>query len=229
MLLRQLFDEATWTYTYLLADEQSKEAVIIDAVVEQVERDVKLIEELGLTLKYAVDTHVHADHITGSGLLRERTGCQTGVAASEHVECVDMHLREGDELRFGAHTLRVLETPGHTSGCLSFVTDGMVFTGDALFIRGCGRTDFQAGNADTLYTSITEKLYALPDDTLVYPGHDYKGMMVSTIAEEKAHNPRVKLGRQGFVDLMNNLNLPMPKRIHEAVPANLKCGLNKES
>jgi len=229
MLVRQLFDEATWTYTYLLADEQSKEAIMIDAVIEQVERDVKLIEELGLTLKYAVDTHVHADHITGAGLLRERTGCQTGVAASEHVECVDVPLKEGDVLNFGQYELKVLETPGHTSGCLSFVTDGIIFSGDALFIRGCGRTDFQAGDADTLYTSITEKIYTLADDTIVYPGHDYKGMMLSTVAEEKEFNPRVKLGRQGFVDLMNNLNLPMPKRIHEAVPANLKCGLTKEA
>jgi glyoxylase-like metal-dependent hydrolase (beta-lactamase superfamily II) len=229
MLIRQLFDEATWTYTYLLADEQSKEAIMIDAVIEQVERDVKLIQELGLTLKYAVDTHVHADHITGAGLLRERTGCQTGVAASEQVECVDVPLQEGDVLSFGQNKLKVLETPGHTSGCLSFVTDGVVFSGDALFIRGCGRTDFQAGDADTLYTSITEKIFTLPDDTIVYPGHDYKGMMLSTVAEEKTCNPRVKLGREGFVDLMNNLNLPMPKRIHEAVPANLKCGLTKQT
>ncbi len=228
MLVRQLFDEATWTYTYLLADEQSKEAIIIDAVLEQVERDVKLINELGLTLKYALDTHVHADHITGAGVLRQRTGCQTGVAATENVECVDINLNDGDVLSFGTYHIKVLETPGHTSGCLSFVTDGMIFTGDALFIRGCGRTDFQAGDANTLYSSITEKIYALPDDTIVYPGHDYKGMMLSTVGEEKALNPRVKLGRQGFVDLMNNLNLPMPKRIHEAVPANQKCGLVRE-
>jgi glyoxylase-like metal-dependent hydrolase (beta-lactamase superfamily II) len=198
-------------------------------VIEQVERDVKLIQELGLTLKYAVDTHVHADHITGAGLLRERTGCKTAIAASEQVECADVPLQEGDELSFGQYKLKVLETPGHTKGCLSFVTDGMVFTGDALLIRGCGRTDFQGGDADTLYTSITEKIFKLPDETIVYPGHDYKGMTMSTIAEEKAFNPRVKLGRQGFVDLMNNLNLPMPKRIHEAVPANLKCGLTKQT
>ncbi|HIP06560.1 MAG TPA: MBL fold metallo-hydrolase [Mariprofundaceae bacterium] len=225
MLLRQLFDEATWTYTYILADEDSHEAIIIDSVVEKVERDLLLINELGLTLKYAVDTHVHADHITGAGLLRERTGCQTGVAASEGVACADMALKEGDSLQFGEYALQVLETPGHTSGCLSFVCEDKVFTGDALFIRGCGRTDFQAGDADTLYASITEKLFTLSDETIVYPGHDYKGMMLSTIAEEKEHNPRVKLGREGFVDLMNNLNLAMPKRIHEAVPANMACGV----
>ncbi len=226
MIFRQLFDEATWTYTYIVADETTKEALIIDAVLEKVERDLLLIKELGLTLKYAVDTHVHADHTTGAGLLRERTGCQTGVAASEGVSCADMALKEGDSLQFGEYALQVLETPGHTSGCLSFVCEDKVFTGDALFIRGCGRTDFQAGDADTLYTSITEKLFILSDETTVYPGHDYKGMMLSTIAEEKTHNPRVNLGREGFVDLMNNLNLAMPKRIHEAVPANQKCGLD---
>ncbi|MCF6208862.1 MAG: MBL fold metallo-hydrolase, partial [Ghiorsea sp.] len=197
----------------------------IDAVVEKVERDLKLIGELGLKLKYVVDTHVHADHVTGAGLLRERTGCKIGIAAIEQVACASLALKEGDVLSFGSNKLKVLETPGHTQGCLSFVTDGVVFTGDALFIRGCGRTDFQAGDASVLYASITEKLFALPDNTTVYPGHDYKGMMLSTIAEEKAHNPRVSLGKVGFVDLMNNLNLPMPKRIHEAVPANMKCGL----
>lgn len=227
MLVRQLFDQATWTYTYLLADEDSKEAILIDAVVEQVERDLRLIQELDLTLKYAVDTHVHADHVTGSGILRERTGCKIGVAAVEGVACAGLALKEADVLALGVCKLKVLETPGHTKGCLSFITDGMVFTGDALFIRGCGRTDFQAGDADTLYTSITEKFYTLPDDTIVYPGHDYKGMMFSTVGEEKMHNPRVSQGREAFVDLMNNLNLPMPKRIHEAVPANMQCGLKK--
>ncbi|MDQ6976969.1 MAG: MBL fold metallo-hydrolase, partial [Ghiorsea sp.] len=166
-------------------------------------------------------------HITGAGLLRERIACQTGVAASEGVSCADIALKEGDSLQFGKHTLKILETPGHTSGCLSFVCDDKVFTGDALLIRGCGRTDFQAGDANTLYDSITKKLYALPEDTIVYPAHDYKGMMLSTIAEEKMHNPRVRLGKEGFVKLMDNLNLAMPKRIHEAVPANMKCGLDK--
>jgi len=225
MIFRQLFDEATWTYTYIVADEATKEALIIDAVLEKVERDASLIEELGLKLKYAVETHVHADHITGSGMLRERTGCKTGVAASENVACADLHLNDNDVLKLGDLEVKVLTTPGHTSGCLTFVCENKVFTGDALFIRGCGRTDFQAGDADTLYTSITEKIFTLGDEKEVYPGHDYKGMTMSTIAEEKALNPRVKLGRKGFVDLMNNLNLPMPKQIQKAVPANQVCGL----
>jgi len=225
MIFRQLFDEATWTYTYIVADDATKEALIIDAVLEKVERDAALIAELGFKLKYAVETHVHADHITGAGMLRERTGCQTGVAALENVACADLHLNDNDVLKLGDLAVKVLTTPGHTSGCLTFVCEDKVFTGDALFIRGCGRTDFQAGDADTLYTSITEKIFPLGDEKQVYPGHDYKGMTMSTIAEEKTLNPRVKLGRQGFVDLMNNLNLPMPKHIQKAVPANQVCGL----
>ena len=225
MIFRQLFDEATWTYTYIVADETSKEALIIDAVLEKFERDAALIAELGLKLKYAVETHVHADHITGAGMLRERTGCKTGVAASENVDCADLHLNDNDVLKLGGLEVKVLTTPGHTSGCLTFVCENKVFTGDALFIRGCGRTDFQAGDADTLYTSITEKIFPLGDEKEVYPGHDYKGMTMSTIAEEKALNPRVKLGREGFVELMNNLNLPMPKHIQKSVPANQVCGL----
>jgi len=224
MLFRQLFDQDTWTYTYLLADENTREAMIIDPVDTQIERDIKLIEELGLKLVYGFDTHVHADHITSLGQLRDRLGCQTGVSVHGEVSCATIQLHEGDSFSFGRYRIRVLETPGHTNGCLSFVCEGMVFTGDSLFIRGCGRTDFQQGSAESLYNSITGKLYELPDETLVYPGHDYRGMTVSTIGEEKRLNPRLTLGREGFIEFMNALDLPDPKRIHEAVPANLACG-----
>jgi len=227
MLFRQLFDQATWTYTYLLADEASGEAVIIDAVDTQLERDIKLINELGLTLVYAFDTHVHADHITSIGDLREHFGCTTGISRHGQVACADLQLSEDDNFSFGQHHISVMETPGHTDGCLSFVSDNRVFCGDALLIRGCGRTDFQQGDAGTLFDSITKKLFTLPDDTLLYPGHDYKGMTCSTIMEEKLWNPRLKLGRDDFIMFMKNLDLANPKRIHEAVPANLACGKSK--
>ncbi|MDQ6962808.1 MAG: MBL fold metallo-hydrolase [Mariprofundaceae bacterium] len=224
MILRQLFDEDTWTYTYLLADEESKEAVLIDSVLEQLERDLTLIKELGLKLKYTLDTHVHADHITASGPLRERTGCQTGISEKGNVACIDLHLKGGDILSLGSKNLKVLATPGHTPGCISFVCENMVFTGDSLFIRGCGRTDFQNGDSGQLYDGIVNELYTLPDETLVYPGHDYRGQMVSTIGEEKAFNPRLNLGREGFITFMNELDIPNPKKLNESVPANLACG-----
>jgi len=224
MLFRQLFDEDTWTYTYLLADDSTREAVLIDPVDTQLDRDVKLLDELGLRLLYALDTHVHADHITSTGMLRDRTGCKVGVSVHGGVACADLQLKEGDEVSFGSHTLSVIETPGHTDSCVSYNCEGMLFTGDALFIRGCGRTDFQQGSSEKLYSSITEKLYAFPDETVVYPGHDYKGMTSSTIGEEKQFNPRLIKGRDGFIELMANLNLANPKRIDEAVPANLACG-----
>ncbi|MDQ6952425.1 MAG: MBL fold metallo-hydrolase [Mariprofundaceae bacterium] len=224
MFFRQFFDENTWTYSYLLADSESGEALLIDPVFEQAERDLHFLNELGLKLIYTVDTHVHADHITGSGVLREKTGCQIGVSVHAGILNADAALKDGDVLHIGRYDVQVLETPGHTHTCLSFVCDNRVFTGDALLIRGCGRTDFQQGDAEQLYASITNKLYTLPNQTLVYPGHDYKGMTVSSIAEEKTNNPRVSLGCKKFIHLMNNLNLPQPKRIHEAVPANMVCG-----
>ena len=226
MIFRQLFDADTSTYTYLLADEDTHEAVLIDAVDTQVERDLRLIDELGLWLTHALETHVHADHITASGQLRERTGCDIGVSAHGHVDCADLQLQEGDVIRFGNHELRVIETPGHTDSCLTYHCEGMLFTGDSLMIRLCGRTDFQQGDAGRLYDSVTGKLFTLPDDTLVYPGHDYRGHTRSTIGEEKQFNSRLTQPRDAFIRTMADLNLPMPKRIDEAVPANQKCGLN---
>lgn len=231
MLFRQLFDADTSTYTYLLADERTGEAVIIDPVLEQLERDLALIEELGLRLVFAVDTHVHADHVTALGSLRERTGCKTILSERSGTGCADRMVKDGDRIRFGSHELEVLETPGHTAGCLSFVTGDRekVFTGDALLIRGSGRTDFQQGDSRKLYRSVHEKLFALPDSTLVYPGHDYKGRTVSSIGEEKRLNPRLGGGRSEaeFVELMANLQLPYPKKIDVALPANLACGAPK--
>jgi glyoxylase-like metal-dependent hydrolase (beta-lactamase superfamily II)/rhodanese-related sulfurtransferase len=231
MLFKQLFDQDTWTYTYLLADPGSREAIIIDPVVERVDRDLKLIAELGLNLVYTLDTHVHADHITGSGELRKRTGALSCMAAVAKVGCVDRNLEHGDVLRFGCYALGVRSTPGHTDGCLTFVVEAngqtLAFTGDTLFIRGCGRTDFQQGDAATLYLSVHGQIFSLPDDALIYPGHDYRGHTVSTVIEEKAHNPRLNtdIAEAGFVAIMDGLNLSHPKRIHEALPANLACGL----
>ena len=230
MIFRQLFDQATWTYTYLLADPVSREAVIIDPVVEQVERDLQLIDELSLALVHTLDTHVHADHVTGSGLLRQATGAQSVVSAVANVGCVDRAVSTGDRLRFGACEIEVRSTPGHTNGCVTYVVvDGgqtMAFTGDALFIRGCGRTDFQQGDAEALYRSVHEQLFSLPEDTLIYPGHDYGGHSSSTVEEEKAHNPRLNttVTQARFVAIMNDLVLADPKRMDVAVPANLACG-----
>jgi len=228
MLFRQLFDPDSSTYTYLLADEETREAVIIDSVLEQVDRDLGLIADLGLKLVYALDTHVHADHVTGLSQLKERTGCTTILSERAGVSCADRLVKDGDRIRFGGQELEVLETPGHTNGCLSFVTGDrrMVFTGDALLIRGTGRTDFQQGDAHQLYRSVTEKIFRLPASTLVFPGHDYKGRTASSIGEEKRLNPRLGEGRTeaSFVELMAGLGLPYPKKIDVALPANLKCG-----
>lgn len=230
MIFRQLFDKETSTYTYIVGDVDAGVAVIIDPVIEQVERDIKILCELGLRLGHALDTHVHADHITGSGVLRDRLGAKTVVSTDAKVTCADINAEDGLRIGFGAHELEVRLTPGHTSSCMSFVVvDGeqtMVFTGDALFVRGCGRTDFQQGSPESLYSSIHTKIYSLPDDTLVYPGHDYKGHTVSTVGEEKAHNPRLNLGidEAGFIAIMNGLNLAYPKKIKESLPANMACG-----
>lgn len=230
MIFRQLFDADTWTYTYLLADETTREAVLIDSVKEKVERDLKLLSELDLTLVYVLETHVHADHVTGAGDLRERTGAKTGTSEQGEVACADVQLKHGDTLNFGRHTLEVRSTPGHTDGCVTFVLTNsdvpMAFTGDALLIRGCGRTDFQQGSAESLFRSIHSQVFTLPDNTRVYPAHDYRGHTMSTVGEEKANNPRLglRVPKSEFLEIMANLDLSDPKRIHEALPANLQCG-----
>jgi glyoxylase-like metal-dependent hydrolase (beta-lactamase superfamily II) len=225
MIFRQLFDAASSSYTYLLADPATRAAVIIDAVLEQVERDAQIVRELGLDLQVVFDTHVHADHITGATALRERFGSRLAATRTGGPACTQLHLGDGDVVPFGGLAVRVLDTPGHTAGCLTYVVGNMIFTGDALLVRTCGRTDFQGGDPGLLYDSVTTKLFTLPDDTLVYPGHDYKGHTVTSIGEEKKHNARLaNRSREDFITLMNNLNLAMPKRIKEALPANLECG-----
>ncbi len=231
MIFRQLFDKESSTYTYLVGDERTGEAALIDPVVEHLERDLKLVSELGLRLVGVFDTHVHADHVTGAGKLRERTSATTHVSARGGAPCADVEMQDGHVARIGGVTITARSTPGHTNGCMSFVVaaDGerlRVFTGDTLLVRGCGRTDFQEGDAATLWRSVHEKLFTLPDDTLVYPAHDYRGFTVSTIGEEKRLNPRLggSMTIDSFVTLMKNLDLPPPGKIHEAVPANRACG-----
>lgn len=226
MLFRQLFDRETWTYTYLIADPQTKEAALVDSVKEQVERDLGLIAQLGLTLKYNLETHVHADHVTGAGQLREKTGCVTVVPEHAQVSCADREMRDGETIQLGAVEIKAITTLGHTDSHLAFLVNGThLLTGDSLFIRGCGRTDFQSGNAGLMYDAVKNKLFTLPPETLVYPGHDYRGHSVSTIGEEIQFNPRfLNKDRNSFIDFMNNLDLPNPKKIMEAVPANQSCG-----
>ncbi|WP_375765273.1 MBL fold metallo-hydrolase [Archangium gephyra] len=224
MIFRPLFDSESSTYTYLVGDESTRQAVLIDPVLEQVDRDLQLVSELDLTLTHVFDTHVHADHVTASGVLRERTQC-TVVGGVGGASCTNLQARHGDEVRVGRLVFQVLATPGHTDDSVSYLLDDRVFTGDALLVRGNGRTDFQNGNASQLYDSITRVLFRLPDETLVYPGHDYKGRTVTSIAEEKRHNPRLAgKNREEFIHLMENLHLPKPRKIDIAVPANRACG-----
>jgi len=227
MEIRQLFDAETSTYTYLVWDSKTREAALIDSVDAQIERDLQLISELDLDLKYTLETHIHADHITASGKIREKLGSKAVVHRNSGSDCADILVVDGDSIELGDQQIHVLETPGHTDTCISFSIDGVVFTGDALLIRGCGRTDFQEGDAGQLYDSIHTKLFSLPDDTIIYPAHDYHGFCCSTIGEEKSHNPRLGNDRpkQEFVNLMNALVLDPPKKIAEAVPGNLECGL----
>lgn len=229
-LFYQLFELESSTYTYLLADEDTKEAVLIDPVLETLDRDLKLVSKLGLKLVYVLDTHVHADHITSAGKIREITKTKTCVSKNSGVRCADVLLSDGDELRFGRHTLKVLETPGHTNSCLTYIIGDKLFTGDALLIRGNGRTDFQQGSAEKLYDSI-QKLFNLTGDFTVYPAHDYIGQTKTTIELEKKFNPRIGNGKSKaeFVKTMSQLKLANPKKIMEAVPANIVCGNNKNT
>jgi len=226
-IFRQLLEYKSFTYTYLLADPVSKEAVLIDPVKETADRDVKIITEMGLNLIYGVNTHVHADHITGTGNLKGKIpSCKSVISAvSEAVS--DVKIKDGDKIKFGKYELEARSTPGHTNGCMTFVwhEKGMAFTGDALLVRGCGRTDFQQGSAETLYKSVHEKILSLPPHFYLYPAHDYTGNTVTTVEEEKKFNPRLTKPQSEFAEIMKNLNLPYPKQIDMALPANMACGL----
>ncbi len=230
MIFRQLFDSVSGTYTYLLASRHGGEALIIDPVLEKVDRYIQLVNELDLKLVKAVDTHLHADHITGLGALRDRTHCITVMGDMSKVDVVSMRLSEGDKLTIEGVALDVLYTPGHTDDSYSFLMKDRVFTGDTLLIRGTGRTDFQNGDPRAQYDSIFNKLMKLPDETMVFPAHDYKGETVSTIGEEKAFNPRLQVrSLDQYVTLMNGLNLPNPKMMDVAVPANMRVGFAQEA
>jgi len=225
MIFRQLFDHTSHTYTYLVAERLGGEALLIDPVLENSEQYVRVIEELDLKLVLALDTHIHADHITALGTLREQTGCASAMGTMTKTECVSVHFHEGEKLHIDNLRLNVLYTPGHTDDSYSFLLNDRVFTGDTLLIRGTGRTDFQNGDPAAQYDSLFGKLLTLPEDTLVYPAHDYNGMTVSSIREEKRFNPRLQVSsKQAYMDLMNGLQLANPKLMDIAVPANRICG-----
>lgn len=228
LIFRQLFDQQSSTYTYLLADGATGEAVLIDPVFEQVRRDTALIEELQLRLLYTIDTHVHADHVTGAWMHKQRAGSQIAISAASGAEGADRYLTHGDFCPFGARYLSVRATPGHTSGCICLVLDdeSMAFTGDCLLIRGTGRTDFQHGDPHAMFRAIHHQIFTLPETCLLYPAHDYRGLTVTSVGEERRFNPRLggELCEDDFTGYMTNLGLPHPKQIDIAVPANLKCG-----
>src|SRR6516165_2868778 len=229
MIFRQLFDQVSATYTYLLASRPGGEALIIDPVLEKVDRYIQLVKELDLKLVKAIDTHLHADHVTGIGALRDRTYCVTVMGEQSKADVVSMRVADGDKLRIEGLSLDVLYTPGHTDDSYCFRLGDRVFTGDTLLIRGTGRTDFQNGDPRAQYESIFNKLLRLPDETLVFPAHDYKGETVSTIAEERRYNPRLQVKSvEQYVEVMNGLNLPNPKMMDVAVPANMRVGLAQE-
>ena len=226
MIFRQLFDHTSSTYTYLLAERKGGEALLIDPVIENTDQYIQLLDELDVKLVLAVDTHIHADHVTALGNLRDRTDCATAMGDKTGVDCVSVRFREGEKLCVDNLHLDILYTPGHTDDSYSFVLPDRVFTGDTLLIRGTGRTDFQNGDPAAQYDSLFEKLLRLPRETLVFPAHDYNGMMVSTIGEEAQHNPRLQVdSKQAYIDQMNALDLDDPRLMDIAVPANRGCGL----
>ncbi len=228
MIFRQLFDPQSSTYTYLLADDNTREAVLIDPVFEQARRDAALIEELGLRLKCTLETHVHADHVTGAWLLKERLKSRIAVPAAGGADGADDYVADGGVVTFGKRHVEARATPGHTSGCTTYVLDdrSMAFTGDALLIRGCGRTDFQQGDPQMLFRSVRSRIFSLPDECTLFPGHDYRGLTATSVGEEKLYNPRLAeaILEQDFVGYMKHLGLPHPNQMDVAVPANLKCG-----
>jgi sulfur dioxygenase len=227
MIFRQLFEPLSSTYTYLVGCPETGQAALIDPVIASIDRDLDELRRLGLTLAYSIDTHVHADHITAALELKKKTGSGIAAPAAERVDCADVQLEEGKPFRIGSMEFQPLHTPGHTSGHFAYVLGERVFTGDALLIDGCGRTDFQQGDADALYHSVRGKLFTLPDDTLVYPAHDYQDRRVSSVMQEKRRNPRLGADRtvEEFREIMAKLNLPYPKFIDYAVPGNKQCGV----
>lgn len=227
MIFRQLFEPVSSTYTYLLGCEETGQAILVDPVIVSMERDLAEIHRLGLTLAYTLDTHIHADHITAARELKKRVGSRIAAPAFDRLPCVDVGVEEGRPLQVGSLCINPIHTPGHTDGHHAYVAGERLFTGDALLIDGCGRTDFQNGDADALFRSVREKLFALPDDYLVYPGHDYNDRRVSSIAQEKQRNPRLGADKtlEQFREIMHNLNLPYPTFIDHAVPGNRQCGV----
>ena len=228
LIFRQLFDQTSSTYTYLLADAGTREAVLIDPVFEQARRDAALIAELGLALRWTLETHVHADHVTGAWLHRQRLGSRIALSAASGAEGADRALAPGERVEFGRRALEARATPGHTNGCMTYVLDdrSLAFTGDALLIRGCGRTDFQQGSPHALYRSVREQVFSLPESCLIYPAHDYRGLTVSSVGEERMFNPRLggQILEDDFAGYMSHLGLAHPKQMDVAVPANLRCG-----
>lgn len=224
---RQLFDSTSYTYTYLLADKNTKEAILIDPVLEHANRDTQLVKELGFTLIYAANTHVHADHVTGTGKIKSLIPkCQSLISKASGAKA-DKYIESGEILKIGNLEIEIRGTPGHTDGCVTYVLHNhrMAFTGDALLIRGCGRTDFQQGCSEKLYDSVHKQIFSLPDDYTLYPAHDYKGQTATTVKEEKQWNPRLTKSKDEFIEIMKNLNLAYPKMIDIAVPANMLCGI----